>query len=110
MADTAYELFVEIELVTYHHLQSIGSKDFDITTVHDVACSDIDVLRIWAICAIDIETTDKQMSVLLDIVKEWTKLRGHSIASMELEKYKKTKSDLTKKKSLRKDLRQLSDK
>lgn len=112
LTDTAYEFFVELEMVTYNYLQSIslGAKDFDMKNLHSIVSNDVDVLRIWAICAIDIETTDKQLSVLLDITKEWTKLRGHSIASMELEKHKRKKSDTTKKKSLRRELRRLGDK
>ena len=112
LTDTAYEFFVELEMVTYNYLQSIslGVKDFNMKNLHSIVSSDVDVLRIWALCAIDIETTDKQLSILLDITKEWTKLRGHSIASMELEKHKRKKLDTTRKKSLRRELRRLGDK
>ena len=73
------------------------SKSIEMAALLDKACNDIDVLRIWALCSIDIDKTDKQLTVLCDIVEEWTKIRGHSIASMELEKHKTKKSDSTKK-------------
>ena len=74
-------------------------------SLHEMACNNADVLRIWGVCAIDIDSTEKQLSILLEIVKVWTKSRGHSIASMEIEKYKKKKlAGTRKKKSLRKEL------
>ena len=51
-----------------------------------------------------IEETEKT-TLLLDIIKEWVKIRGHSIADMAMEQHKKKKSEIAKKKALRVELR-----
>ena len=61
-----------------------------------------EVLRVWTTCVND---QDEQHTLLLDVIEEWITLRGHSMANMELEKYKKKKAVTTqKKRSLRKEL------
>ena len=52
---------------------------------------------------LDIEETEKT-KLLLDILKEWVKIRGHSIADMAMEQHKK-KREIAKKKALRVELR-----
>lgn len=57
---------------------------------------DPDILNIWGECVLDSDN-----NLLIEIAK----LRGHSIASMQMEKYKKEKATCTtKKRSLRKEL------
>lgn len=46
----------------------------------------------------------EHISLLLDVIKEWVKLRGRSIASIEMEKHKK-KATTKKKRSLRTELK-----
>ena len=43
--------------------------------------------------------------LLNDIVKEWIKVRGHSMAKMEMEQHKRKKNETNKKRSLRTELR-----
>ena len=100
VTDEAFEFFTEIELVTYNYLTKMN-----IDSVKKTICDDPYVLHAWADCSIDIESSDKQNYILMEIIKEWVKLRGHSIASMEEEQHKKKKAASTKKKrSLRKEL------
>lgn len=103
ITDMAFELFTEIEIATYNQLSKKESSDTE--SLYKKACADPDVLSAWGECSIDIDSNDKQNSVLIDIVKEWVKMRGHSIASMQMEKHKKKKATTTqKKRSLRKEL------
>lgn len=92
VTDEGNDLFVEIELFVYHHLLEKDVKDM--ATLHEMAHKDPDILNIWTECTQEVH---EQTSLLHDIIKEWTKLRGHSIANMEMEKYKKKKASTTKK-------------
>ena len=88
VTDEAFEFFTEIELVTYNYLTKMN-----IDSVKKTICDDP---HAWADCSIDIESSDKQNYILMEIIKEWVKL---TIASME-EEHKKTKAASTKKRSL----------
>ena len=101
--DIGYDFFIELEISTYDALTDTESKELE--TLHDLVCKDEDIVRIWSMCVQGIGDTSMQQSLLLEIVKEWIKVRGNAIADMELEKHKKTKVTTTKKKSLRKELK-----
>ena len=109
ISDVGLDLFVEIEVFVYDHLMEKDVRDMD--TLKFMACEDPDILSIWShLEEIDDISTDvattMQSSLLVDIIQEWIKIRGHSIASIEIEKYKKGKA-ITKK-SLHKGLKQKS--
>ena len=98
---------MEIEVFVYDHLMEKDVRDMD--TLKYMACQDPDILSIWShLEEIDDISTDTfmQNSLLADIIQEWIIIRGHSIASIEMEKYKKEKG--ISKKSLRKGLKQKS--
>lgn len=44
--------------------------------LHNVVHKNEEVLRIWDMCVNDASDVDEQRSLLLDIIKEWTTLRG----------------------------------
>ena len=104
ITDSVLEVFIEIETLVYSHLIDEDYEDMD--SLQSSICEDDNVQRAWAVC---VDTVDTQQPLLVDIVKEWINYRGHSIAKMELEKYKKKKSiTIKKKRSLRKELQRKS--
>uniref|UniRef100_A0A1X7TFE9 Uncharacterized protein n=1 Tax=Amphimedon queenslandica TaxID=400682 RepID=A0A1X7TFE9_AMPQE len=102
ITDLAFELFVEIEIFVYHQLSQSQQQ-----TTHELtssACRDPDILQVWGKCIIEYD--DNETEILLnDIVKEWIKVRGHSMAIMEMEQHKRKKNETSKKRSLRTELR-----
>jgi hypothetical protein len=61
-----------------------------------MALSHVEILLIWEKCV----GNDIEVDLLSSIVHEWIKLRGHSLACMEMEQYKKDKAQSVKKKGL----------
>ena len=102
ITDLAFELFIEVEVFTYDKLSQMEQVNLD--ELYTSACRDPDIIRVWRECVLDIEETEKT-TLLLDIIKEWVKIRGHSIADMAMEQHKKKKSEIAKKKALRVELR-----
>jgi hypothetical protein len=100
ITDLCLELFIELEDFTYPHLVHNDFEDMEM--LHKATCENRNILKVWGECSMSIEDNEHQMSLLYDIVREWTKLRGHSIANITMEKFKKGK---TKKKGLRKELK-----
>jgi hypothetical protein len=82
LTDFAHEFFIEVEMVTYNNLKTLGTKDFNISTVHNIVCKDADVVWFWGICSADIESSEKQLSVLSEIAKQWINIsfNGHKLA------------------------------
>ena len=105
--DVAYELFVEIELLVYQQLSQ--DQQIGITELLRIACTDQDILGVWATCTVDINDATKTEILLKDIVNEWIKIRGHSIVSMLMENYKKKKSNTNKKRSLRTEMKRTEE-
>jgi hypothetical protein len=66
ITDLAFELFIEVEIVTYNHVTKMDNE-----SLYKKICNDADVLRIWEVCSIDIDNSDKKNTLLLDIVKIW---------------------------------------
>uniref|UniRef100_A0A1X7TZ21 Uncharacterized protein n=1 Tax=Amphimedon queenslandica TaxID=400682 RepID=A0A1X7TZ21_AMPQE len=77
VTDLGFELFVEVEIFTY---QQLSNKE-NVEEIHKLACKNEDILRVWSECVIDIEETEEMMQLLYDIVREWVKIRGHSMAN-----------------------------
>lgn len=108
ITDVGTDLFMEIETFIYNHL--VKKDVADVNSLCKMACEDLDILNIWAECVPEVHSVEKLTVLLFELIKEWTKLRGHSIADMEMEKYKKKKDSATKKKrSLRNELKRKTD-
>ena len=101
--DMAYELFVEVEILVYHHLSKGHQQHRD--ELLRIACLDADILSVWSTCTVDIDDTAKTELLLKNIIDEWITMRGHSIVSMITENHKKNKHDTNKKKGLRTELK-----
>jgi hypothetical protein len=63
-------------------------------SIFKMAISDTNTLGIWEHIVLHSECC--QLSILSSIIQELVKLRGHSIANMEMEKYKRKKANATK--------------
>lgn len=105
ITDSTFEFFMELELLSCNLLTTT-----DIYNMQKSIIEDPNVSMAWADCgAIYFDDIDKQNSLLHEIVKMYTKMCGHSVASMEMEKFKKKKVDTTKKRRLRKELRRQNE-
>ena len=87
ITDTAFDLFVEIEVFVYSHLSQSQQQNLD--QLQKSACGDPDILTAWSECIINIDNTPKTTKLLQEIVNAWIVTRGHSIASMAMENHKK---------------------
>jgi hypothetical protein len=104
VTDVAFDLFIEIEDFTYHHLQL---KE-PVKNLSQLATQNAQIMAALRPCVIDSDIGNVELlDLLYKITMEWTKTRGNAMVSIEIEKYKKKKSATTnKRKSLRKDLQQ----
>ena len=85
ITDLAFELFIEVKVFTYDKLSQMEQVNLD--ELYTSAYRDPDIIRVWRECVLDIEETEKT-TLLLDIIKEWVKIRGHSIADMAMKQHK----------------------
>ena len=112
--DLTYTLFKEIEMKVRYHLFTIfhGTKSDDdrVAIIKAVTNSD-DVRFYWTILSVDILVEKHAIRLLEEIVGLWVSIRGFSIAGAWLEQHKQvTKVSTAKSRSLRKDLKQKSQK
>ena len=108
--DTAFSLFLEIELGVWDRLSATLKSNSVETDQKDrlvkFVCEDEDVQFYWSMLSIDIDTEHNAALLLKEIVELWLTIRGFSIAGQWLEMYKNDKALTTKKsKSLRKTLK-----
>ena len=112
--DLTYTLFKEIEMKVRYHLFTIfhGTKSDDdrVAIIKAVTNSD-DVRFYWTILSVDILVVKHAIRLLEEIVGLWVSIQGFSIAGAWLEQHKQvTKVSTAKSRSLRKDLKQKSQK
>ena len=106
--DGAYQFFKAIELETRRILPShlkdtSGSKD---TLLEGIKLSD-NVQFYWSMQSVDIDASDDGDELLQAIVKLWATIRGYSLTATWMEQYKRaSQHSSSKKRALRKDLRQ----
>ena len=100
VTDLAFELFVEIEVLVYDGIKLNEFGD-DIDKLVQKVSEDSDILRVREECVVDAQ--EDQMSLLNSVIKDWITIRGHSMASSEMEKQKRAVS--MKKRGLRKELK-----
>ncbi len=100
--NSTFELFVSMEHHFRKHVCRFEAPDFEAATT--AILSNEDVLFLWSIVSSDWE--EDSATALLDmVVKEWVKIRGFSLASAWVEKYKVARKQTTQKsKGLRKQL------
>ena len=105
VTNDTFALFWEVELVVYDLLQKVlaGQKksvaDLTLATMEDV-----DYIQfIWSVVS-NLEEEEEAKELLSHIVREWVVLRGHSLCSCIIEKYKRAMDEL-KKKSLRREMK-----
>jgi hypothetical protein len=101
--DICLELFIEIEVFSYPHL--VGNDFENMEMLQKATCENRNILRVWSEYSMNIGDTHEQMALLYVIVREWTKLRGHSIDNITMEDFKKGKGVTKKKKVLCKELK-----
>ena len=104
ISNDTFALFWEIELVVYDLLQKLlaGQKQ-SVSELTAVTMEDVDVQFVWSMVS-NLEEEEEAKELLSHIVKEWIVLRGHSLCSCIVDKYKRAMDEL-KKKSLRKELK-----
>ena len=95
ITDTAFDLFIEIEIFVYDCLLSQKERP----NLVESACSKSNILDAWSECmrSCTFEGIEKTALLLQEIIKKWIKIRGHSMTSMAMEQHKKEKSDTSKK-------------
>ena len=77
ITDLALELFIEIEVFFYYHI-TMKHNCMDTASLSQKTCLDPVILGIWSQCVL--ESNDGDTPLLISIVRDWTKCRGHSIA------------------------------
>ena len=85
---------MEIEVLVYDGIKLNEFGD-NIDKLVDKVREHSDILRVWEECVVDAQ--EGQISLLHSIIKDWITIRGHSMASSEMEKQKRAAS--TKKRS-----------
>ena len=85
---------MEIEVLVYDGIKLNEFGD-NIDKLVDKVSEHSDILRVWEECVVDAQ--EGQISLLHSIIKDWITIRGHSMASSEMEKQKRAAS--TKKRS-----------
>ncbi len=97
-----YYMFVSMESELRRHIS--GFKPPDQKCIKRAILSDEDVLFFWSIISSDWE--EESATALLEmVVREWTKIRGFSLANAWIERYKVAHKQTTQKsKGLRKQL------
>ena len=71
-----------------------------------VVCTNEHVQFLWATISLDISCEQNSQTLLKEIVELWVTMRGHSMASMVVEAYKRQKAKSTKgAKGIRKQLK-----
>lgn len=104
--EDAYRFFMAVEKVVRIALPGkLTGKQPEATNVASAAKKDFDVQHYWAILSSDLEDESDSSHLLHEIVSLWVTIRGFSLASAWLEKYKIAKDTCTKKKKgLRKSI------
>ena len=85
---------MEIEVLVYDGIK-LNELGDNIDKLVDKVSEHSDILRVWEECVVDAQ--EGQISLLHSIIKDWITIRGHSMASSEMEKQKRAAS--TKKRS-----------
>ena len=101
-----FNLFCDLERLTCDHLEKTykgGAKEVDVnSTVQSIV---VGIQSSWARLAVDIPV-DSRNILLSDMVDLWLKIRGHSMASQIVERYKQATAQKTKgTKGIRKTLK-----
>ena len=97
-----YEVFIAMEHELRRHISSFAAPNFEVITTAILENEDIKFL--WSVISADWDESSA-MALLQMIVKEWVKIRGFSLASAWVEKYKVTQKQTTQKsKGVRKQL------
>ena len=106
VSDLMYSLFVELELVLRHHINSQQAcRDFNLSAVAAAMIEDEDVLFYWSMLSVELQEEATSKKLLYMMVEHWITIRGFSHASALMEQYKQNqKKCLQKSKGLRKGL------
>ena len=114
ISDEGYSLFVAIELALrdkltqhLHHSAVSGQRDLQASkgSIIDTVSADPEVEFRWTFVSLDIEDEVVGTQLLKYIVELWLTIRGYTISSSWMEKYKQVKKTSTKwSKGLRKTL------
>ena len=106
MSDDVHLFFKEVELKSYPLLEKSIKTSQTIASEQIIMllCEDPDIQHFWEILAMDMSDRDGH-KLLMEIVKEWVAMRGHSIGKKMMEDYKVATKASTKKRSLRKELK-----
>lgn len=106
VSDDVHLFFKEVELKSYPLLEKSIKTSQTIASeqIITLLCEDPDIQHFWEILAMDMSDRDGH-KLLMEIVKEWVAMRGHSIGKKMMEDYKVATKASTKKRSLRKELK-----
>ncbi len=113
LSDTAYLFFKAVEVQTQNILPQRlkRSSAIEKEVVFEAIVSDENVQIFWEQLSVDIYEEEESQELLLEIVKLWVSVRGYSVASFWVEQYKiANREALKKKKALRKELKEKTDK
>lgn len=108
VSDCVYEVFHSMEQVLRQFLIDIPEQQkLEKDKVIQVIQEDNEIQFQWSIVTSDIDAKTAE-EVLLEVIKLWVTIRGHSYASAIVEEYKRTNGALKRTKSLRKELKRQS--
>ena len=100
--DASYQFFLAIEMVVRVVLprQLAVKQKSDVSALQSVLRS-ADVQKYWTAISSDLDDESDRSMLLEEIVSLWITMRGFSLTSSWLEKYKEAKQEATKKKRAR---------
>ena len=106
--DSAYIFFkslkIETRRVLPHHLANTSTSPH---AIFEALNNSEDIQFYWALVSADIHASDDAYELLQSTIKLWVTIRGYSLTATWMEQYKRASQDSSsKKKALRKDLRQ----
>lgn len=110
MNDETFRLFGEIEIKVQWHLMEVLKRSASASSTRqvivDAVASDDNVQFFWVLVSFDITKEKDAVLLLKEIIGLWLTIRGFSVAGTWLEEYKKkSKSNSSKSKGLRKGLK-----
>ena len=93
ISDLLYSLFVELELVLHHHINSQQEcRNFNLSAVTAAIIEDEDMHFYWSVLTVGLQEEAASIKLLYMMVVHWITIRRFLHVSALMEQYKQKKS------------------